>query len=78
MGKNEQVIKAPARNEWVEFNIYPELNTVNALAKARINIKNEIEVKLLFHANPGQYQSFIEDARTEAKSIFSKRYKLIS
>jgi hypothetical protein len=71
-------VKAPIRNEWIEFNIYPEQNTVNALAKARINGKNEVEVKLLFHANPGQYDSFIGDARTEAKNIFSKRYKIPS
>ena len=65
----------PRRNEWIKFNIYPELS-VTAMAKAIINDKNELSVKLLFKAPRGQYYSFLEDANTEAVRIFGKYYKL--
>jgi len=66
----------PRRNEWIEFNIYPELS-VRALAKAKINDKNEVDVKLTFTAPRGQYYSFLDDARTEANKIFGKYYAII-
>jgi hypothetical protein len=65
----------PKRNEWIEFNIYPDQEGVKAMAKAIINKKNEVIVKLMFHAR-GYYYSFLEDARIEAEKIFSKYYKL--
>lgn len=66
----------PRRNEWVEFNIYPELKSVTAMAKARINDKNELDVKLAFTAQRGFYYSYMDDARTEAQKMFGKYYKL--
>ena len=58
-------------NKWIEFNIYPELSSVNARAKAVV-INNEISVKLLFKAPKGYYQGYIEDANTEAIRLFGK------
>jgi hypothetical protein len=66
----------PRRNEWVEYNIYPELKSVNARARAKIDGKNALDVELLFNAPKGQYYSFIEDAKTEAVRLFSKYYKV--
>ena len=68
----------PKRNQWIEYNIYPELKSVTAMAKARINDKNELEVKLLFHAQRGYAYSYIEDAKTEAIRLFGKYYKVAS
>ena len=65
----------PKRNAWIEYNIYPELS-VRAMAKAIINNKNELTVKLNFHAPRGQYYSFYEDAMTEAQRLFGKYYKV--
>lgn len=66
----------PKRNEWIEYNIYPEQPTVTAMAKARIDNKNQLEVKLMFTAPRGFYYSFLEDARIEATNKFSKYYKI--
>jgi hypothetical protein len=66
----------PKRNEWIEFNIYPEQESVKAMAKAKINDKNELEVKLAFTAQRGFYYSFLEDARIEAQRLFCKYYKI--
>jgi hypothetical protein len=68
----------PKRNQWIEFNIYPELKYVTAMAKAKINDKNEIDVKLLFHAQRGYEYSYVEDARTDAVRLFSRYYKIAS
>lgn len=59
------------------FNIYPELLGVTAMAKAMINDKNELTVKLQFKSPRGQYYSFLEDAKTEALRLFGKYYKAI-
>lgn len=66
----------PKRNEWIEFNIYPELESVKAMAKAKIDDKNNLDVKLSFTAQRGYFYSFIQDAKIEAERIFGKYYKL--
>ena len=71
-------MKRPKLNDWVEFNIYPDQQGVSAMAKAKINQKNELEVKLLFTAQRGLYYSFKEDARIEAIKLFQPYYKIVS
>jgi hypothetical protein len=66
----------PKRNEWIDFNIYPEQEGVKAMAKAKINDKNELSIKLSFTAQRGFYYSFLEDARIEAHKLFCKYYKI--
>lgn len=66
----------PRRNEWIKYNIYSEMQSVVAMAMAKLNDKNELSVKLLFKAPHGLYYSYLEDANIEAERIFGKYYKL--
>lgn len=54
-------------SNWTEFRIYPEQDN-QLKAKYRMN-NNELEVKLLFHANRGFYYSFLNDAFEEARNL---------
>ena len=61
---------------WVTFNIYPELENVRAMTKARINIYAEIVVKLLFSPQRGYFYSYLENAKIEAKKLFQKQLNI--